>query len=201
MAVVVVVAAAGAFFFRSQLNSVFNPGPKAPVVATSTDPLASWQSYATTTYSVKYPPAYAANAAYAYDQFGQAKLIHGVSFTIPAVVATGTNLSADTRISVEQLPRAKVCSGDIYLKDDVQAVLVSEGGVEYSVASTSGAGAGNRYEEVVYAIASSSPCTAVRYFIHSTSIENYPAGTVREFNRSALISEFNQIRDSLEVLR
>jgi hypothetical protein len=179
---------------------MFNPAP-APVVNTTTDPLAGWQSFSTTTYSFKYPQGYTLNSAYAYDQFGQAKLIHGVSVTVPATVATGTNLSADTRVSVEQLPRAKVCSGDIYIKNDVPATKVTEGGIEYSVASTSGAAAGNRYEEIVYAVSSSTPCTAVRYLLHSTAIGNYPEGTVREFDRAALMSEFDKIRATLQVLR
>ncbi len=201
LTVVVVVGAVGAFFFRGQLRVMLGNATPVPVVATSTDPIATWQSYSTTTYSLKYPAGYTQNAEYAYDQFGQAKLIHGVSFTVPAAMATGTNLSSDTRISVEQLPRAKVCSGDIYIKDDVRATKQTIHGIEYSVASTSGAGAGNFYEEVVYAISSSTPCTAVRYLIHSTNINNYPVGAVREFDRAALLMEFDQVRDSLQVLR
>jgi len=45
--------------------------------------------------------------------------------------------------------------------------------------------AGNRYEEQVWALKDSSPCFAVRYFIHSTVVENYPEGTVIEFDKPA----------------
>lgn len=201
LAIVVVLAAVAAFFFRGNLRALFNSEPQTPVVATSTDPLASWATYSTSTYSVKYPSGYLLNPNYAYDQFGQAKLIHGISFSVPEAMATGTNLSADTHVSVEQLPRARVCSGDIYIKADVSATKVTgPNGIEYSVASTTGAGAGNFYEEIVFAVSSSTPCTAVRYLIHSTNIGNYPEGTVREFDRAALLGEFDQIRDSLQVL-
>ncbi len=147
--------------------------------------------------ALSYPSNYTVNGSYAYDQFGQEKLIHGVSFTVPASMTTGTNLSGDTKISIEQLPRAVRCTGDIFLLDDVKAVTIQEATTTYSVASTTGAAAGNRYEEVVYAIAGSKPCTAVRYFVRYSSIENYPEGTVAVFDRAALISSFDTIRRSL----
>ncbi len=197
--VLIVIAAIAAFIFRGQLKAVFSSGPTAPIVATSTDPLASWQTYATTTFGFKYPMGYTLNASYTNDKVSPGKLIHGVSVTVPATVATGTNLSADSYFAVEQLPRANKCTGDIYLSANVQAVNQTIGGVEYSVASSSGAAAGNRYEEVVYAVASSSPCTAVRYYVHSTAIGNYPEGTVREFDRAALLSEFDKIRGTLQL--
>ena len=64
---------------------------------------------------------------------------------------------------------------------------------------TTGAGAGNRYFETVYAISGSSPCFAVRYFIHYSVIENYPAGTVQQFNEPALVSQFDSIRRTLTI--
>ncbi len=168
------------------------PQPSAPVVVEETR-----NTYATSTYSVKYPGNFILNAPFAYGAFGPKKPIYGVKFIIPSTVATGTNLSADSGVSVEQLPRAKNCTGDIYLLASVTAYEVIENGTEYSFASSTGAAAGNLYEEQVYALATSSPCTAVRYFIHSTNIGNYPAGMVREFDRAALLSTFDKIRQSL----
>ncbi len=155
-------------------------------------------AYASSTMGVtiKYPKSYTLDAAYQYVGFPN-KPISGVKIVIPTTMATGTNLSTDTGISVEQLPRARNCSADIYITDDVRATEVTEDGVVYSVASTSGAGAGNFYEETVYAIPDSKPCTALRYFIHSTNIGNYPEGTVREFDKAALIAAFDKIRQSL----
>jgi hypothetical protein len=75
-----------------------------------------------------------------------------------------------------------------------------DGSVSYSLATTSGAGAGNFYEEWVFALASSSPCTAVRYFIHSGNIGNYPTGAVTEFDHAALIKDFDSIRRSLTLI-
>lgn len=67
----------------------------------------------------------------------------------------------------------------------------------FNVASSTGAGAGNRYEEIVYAIPGTNPCQAVRYFIHYSFFENYPVGTVREFDKKTIVTQFDQIRRTL----
>ena len=178
---------------------VLRPGTaSAPTDGVATQTQVATSSYTGTTFSIAYPADYTLNATYAYDAFGPKKLIQGVKFTVPPSMATGTNLSAsDTGASVEQLPRAKNCTGDIYIQDNVKAQEVTDNGVAYSVATTSGAGAGNFYEEQVYALVGSSPCTAVRYFIHSGNIGNYEPGAVTEFDRNALLTAFDTIRRSL----
>lgn len=125
--------------------------------------------------------------------------IAGVKFTIPAVLTQGTNLSKDTYLSVEHIMNAKKCSADMFLEDSSSPVTVKEKGVTYSVASSTGAGAGNRYEETVYATSGKNRCVAVRYFIHYTAIANYPAGTRKEFDRKALESMFTSILATLTV--
>jgi len=188
LVVIIVIAVAGFYAWR-----IFGPTPTlAPVVVADTQ-----STYTTSTYSVKYPSDFVLNAQYAYDLFGPNKLINGVKVTIPSAMATGTNLSADTYLSIEQLPRAKKCTGDIYLTASVVARTITEGGVDYSFASSTGAAAGNRYEEQVYALATSSPCTAVRYYIHSSGIENFVEGAVQEFDKEALLTSFDKIRQSL----
>ena len=178
---------------------VLRPGTaSAPAGGETAQAQVATSSYTGTTFSIEYPADYTLNASYAYDAFGPKKLIQGVKFVIPGSITTGTNLSAsDTGVSVESLPRAKNCTGDIYIQDNVKAQEVTEGGVVYSVATTSGAGAGNFYEEQVFALVGSSPCTAVRYFIHSGNIGNYEPGTAVEFNRDALLASFDAIRRSL----
>ena len=116
-------------------------------------------------------------------------------------MATGTNLSADSYVSVEWLPRAKNCTGDIYLAANVKPQEVVDNRVTYSLASSSGAAAGNRYEEWVYALSGSQPCLAVRYFIHSTNIANFDPGAVKEFDRAALVKQFDKIRKTLVIGR
>lgn len=155
-------------------------------------------TYATTTFSLIYPQNFSANELYQYEGVPK-KPIDGVSFSVPLTMATGTTLSSDSYVSVEWLPRAQKCTGDIYIPANVKASAVTTNGVTYSVATTSGVAAGNLYEEQVFAYPSSSPCTAVRYFIHSTNIGNYDPGAVREFDRNALLDAFDAIRDSLRL--
>ena len=123
----------------------------------------------------------------------------GVKFTIPATIATGTNLSVDSFISVEKLAVTK-CTGSSFGDNfGTSTTQTSIEGREYSVASTSDAGAGNRYEETIFALPGTSPCVAVRYFIHYTVLENYASGSVKAFDKTSLLSIFDQIRQSLVV--
>lgn len=147
-------------------------------------------------FAVQYPQTYTAEE-YTYQALGPGKEIAGVKFTIPASMTDGTNLSSDSYISVEQIPNTKDCSASLFVDNPEITGLVTEHAVEYSFAKGGGAGAGNLYDETVYAISSSMPCTAVRYFIHSTQIANYPAGTRKEFDKNTLIAQFDAIRSRL----
>ncbi len=150
-------------------------------------------------FSLRLPRGYTADQSYVSTNRATSLDLPGVFFAIPEWMAAGTNLSADSGLSVEQLRGAESCEASEFL-DASRATQVSDAGVEYSFASTTGAGAGNRYEEWVYALPDSVPCTLVRYYLHSTVVENYPPGTVRRFDPTELIAEFDQIRRSLIVV-
>lgn len=149
-------------------------------------------------FSLRYPAGYIVDESYRYQEFGPGKDIYGVKFTIPPAIDNITNLSEDSYISVELLPSTQTCTANLFL-DDLYATSknVTNDGIEYSVASSTGAAAGNRYEETVYAIPGTNPCVAVRYFIHYGVLENYPAGSVQAFDRQALLDQFDQIRRTL----
>jgi hypothetical protein len=192
--VVVVLLAAGLFIWQKGSSQAVTPvaPPPTPPAAPIT------HTYATSTFSITYPDGYTVDEAYAYQGVPN-KPIPGVKFVIPGTMATGTNLSPDSGVSIESLPRAKACTADIYIYQNVKAHDVTVGSTTWSVASTSDAGAGNFYEEQVYALKNSKPCTAVRYLIHSTNIANYPTGTVTEFDKNTLLQSFDSIRDTLSV--
>jgi len=149
-------------------------------------------------FSVRAPRGYVHDNAYQY-QMTPEEAIDGVKFTIPPTLAAGTNLAQDTYLSIEYLPGVDNCTADLFLYDNVSSKEVTENGVTYSMASSTGAGAGNRYEETIYAIPGSNPCTAVRYFIHYGVIENYTTGAAREFNEKALLAQFDSIRRTLTL--
>ena len=154
----------------------------------------------TNNFTLRYPTGYMVEDSYSYELLGPNRGIAGVQFTIPASMATGTNLSSDSYISVEHLS-VPHCSPAHFLpiRRDTQMVTVNDGNFTYLSASTTDAGAGNRYEEYVYAIEGANPCLAIRYFIHYSVFENYPVDTVTEFDRSALLGQFDAIRGSLII--
>ncbi|MDB5244248.1 MAG: Protein of unknown function periplasmic [Parcubacteria group bacterium] len=153
-------------------------------------------------FSIRTPKGYTIDAAYQY-QFGEKKTIAGVKFTVPSAVAAGTNLGSNSYISVESIPQAKDCSATAFLPSAASkgssVYSLPDGNFTYSVATSSGAGAGNRYDELVFAIPGTNPCIAVRYWVHYSVFENYPAGTVKRFDEVALLNEFDTIRRSLVI--
>lgn len=156
-------------------------------------------SHSSGDFSLRLPTGYTTDESYKYQALGPGKDINGVKFTIPGSLAKGTNLSGDSYISVEEIPNVKNCSADRFLENAVNVQTVNENNTIYSVASSTGAAAGNRYEETVYAITGTNPCIAVRYFIHYGVIENYSAGGVKEFNKPVLLKQFDAIRRTLFV--
>jgi len=155
----------------------------------------------TTGFSIRYPINYSINTSYKYQALGPGKDISGVKFTIPVSIATGTNLSSfDTGVSVEIIPAVQECKAGLFLGDNTNVQTVTDNDIEYSFASTTQGAAGNRYEEDVFAIPGTNPCIAIRYFIHSTNIDNYPEGTILEFDRNALMEQFDNIRKSLTIM-
>lgn len=152
-------------------------------------------------FSIRTPEGYVPDESYRYQSLGPGKDISGIKFTIPSLLATGTNLSEDSYISVEELPKITDCSASLFLDQRARVGTTSDADTTYSVAFTAGAAAGNRYNETVYALPGTNPCIAVRYFIHYGVIQNYPAGTVREFDEPALIAQFDAIRRTLIIMQ
>jgi len=152
-------------------------------------------------YRISYPEGYTAEQ-YVYQALGPERTINGTRFIVPPSITSGTNLSQDSYISVEPLAGAiNSCSAGIYLGEGFSHEgFVDVGAHRYSVASSMEAAAGNRYEERVYATPTDGGCIAVRYFIHYGAIENYPKGAVNNFDRQALLRQFDIIRESLEIL-
>ena len=153
-------------------------------------------------FSIRYPQSYTVDSNYVYQEMGPGKDIHGVKLTIDPAIATGTNLGTDSYVSVEQMAIASTskCTASKFL-DNATASILNDGTTQYSYASSTGAGAGNRYESQVFALPGTNPCLAVRYFIHYGVIENYPAGLVQQFNHDALTAQFDAIRKTLTIVQ
>ena len=149
-------------------------------------------------FSLRYPAGFEVVADHVYQALGPGHDIHGVALRIDPALARGTNLAPDSYVAVERLlGDDDNCAAARFLDHAAPATVVTDSGVTYSYAQATGAGAGNRYEEHVYTIPGTSPCLAVRYFIHFTLLENYPEGTVRAFDHDALLATFDAMRRSL----
>ena len=73
---------------------------------------------------------------------------------------------------------------------------VSINGYTFTEASFTEGAAGNRYEQIAYRTVAQDKCFEVIYLIHSTAIGNYPAGTVKEFDRTDLLARFEAVLNS-----
>ena len=136
--------------------------------------------------------------SYAYEIWAK-KLIQGVKFTVPASMATGTNLSADSYVSVEWLPRAKSCTGDIYLQATVKAGDVTEGGSIIFARDFNRRRSGQSIRGVGLCRCLQAPLhrSALLHPFHQSRTS--PLGAVLEFNKKTLLAEFDKIRASLEL--
>ncbi|HKK28456.1 MAG TPA: MliC family protein [Gemmatimonadota bacterium] len=150
-------------------------------------------------FSIRYPAGWAVDSTYRYRALGPGRSIAGVAFTVPGRLARGTNLSPDTRLTVEELPVDGECSADDFLAKGAGVTVDTLDGTAYSLGRLSDAGAGNRYRETVFALPGTRPCLAVRYFLHWTVLENYPPGAVAAFHEDSLIGRFDAMRRTLAV--
>ena len=150
-------------------------------------------------YTISYPTDWTIDPTYTNTSPNPAvPAAKGVRFGVPVTMTAGTNLSLnDTGLSVESIEEVAECSANTFTSSTITPTTTTIDGTEYSFATTSDAGAGNFYEEHIYALADSQPCTAIRYLIHSSNIANYEPGTKTEFNRPALLQKFDAMRDSL----
>jgi hypothetical protein len=165
---------------------------------------AGWLNYADSKvgFSIYYPDGWMLDAQHDYQALGPGKDIHGVAFTVPAALAKGTNLSTDSYVAVESLPSSGGCTADRFL-DDAAATphTIAQNGLTFSVADGQDAGAGNAYEEHIYATQSANACIAIRYFIHSANIANFDPGTVKAFDHAGLIATMDKMRASFRLTR
>ncbi len=208
--VVIIILALGAWYFFGMKDKTETPTDTNGTATSTNTTLPQAYSSAGEGFSIRLPAGYTVDESHVY-QATPTKKFAGVKFTIPLAMATGTNLGRDTYISVERLATTSIastasstaatCTGSKFFDGTHANQTITQNGVTYSVASSSGAGAGNRYEETVYALANSNPCVAVRYFIHYSVFENYPAGSIVEFNKQAILDQFDQIRKTLVVLK
>ena len=163
----------------------------------------AWPVYrnAKSGYAISYPRGWRVDTSHDYQALGPGKDIYGTAFVVSPGTTAGTNLSNDSYLAVESLPGTAACTADEFLDDADQAGVHTEtdNGIAWSVEHGNDAGAGNFYDETVYALRGPHSCLAIRYFIHSTNIANYTPGTVTEFDKTKLLTTFDRMRASFRL--
>lgn len=160
----------------------------------------NWKKYSNDTYtfSIEYPIDFIQNENYIYQALGPGKDIKGVAFTISEAHNKGTNLSSDSYFSVEQLPGDQECTARNFISNPLTENTVEENGRTYSVVTGGDAAAGNRYEDTVFATKINSICYGLRLMVHTTVIENYEPGTIKEYDRQKLVTLYNRFRSTFK---
>ena len=175
---VIVALVLGGSWLTTRINSVSHEAPRD-----------GWKLHTALDFTIEYPPEYVMESD-----------VQKVSFTVGTSTREGTNLSSDTKLSVESVVAEGTCNAEQFIDTPASSTLVTDQGVAYSFVTVSDAGAGNRYEEIVYVPVDSTPCRVIRYFIHSTAVENYDPGTIEAFDHAALIATFDRMRRSITEL-
>ena len=152
-------------------------------------------------FTFRYPNDYPLNSNYRYYALKNNSNARGVKVFVSDAITTSTNLAADSGVSIESVtidPASSTpCAVNMFLDAPATSTRMIENGVRYSVATTTDAAAGNRYEETVWLISGTNPCIAIRYFIHYTNRSNFGSESIAEFDRQTLLNVFNKIRWSL----
>jgi hypothetical protein len=149
-------------------------------------------------WSIAYPPGAHVDTAYVNETTGPDHPIRGVAFRVPQRFTRGTNLGDDSALSVEHLPGIN-CKPSQFVDPAEDARVIGADGRRYRTAHSDDAGAGNRYETTIFVV--DGTCTAVRYFLHYSAIENYDPDTVKAFDRKAVLAQFDRMRASLKMAR
>lgn len=195
--IIVLVVVGGGYLAWKALSGA--EAPEETPTPLPESPVTQDTQYASSTmkFSLSYPQGFTLQETYAYTRVSPTKPINGVKFLVPTALSQGTNLAADSGVSVEELPRANSCTGDIFLKANVKAQSVT-GVVSFSVATSSDTMGTDTFEEAVFAVTGSKPCIAMRYFLHTSSATDTATSTPA-FDRAAVIAAFDSIRNSLSV--
>jgi hypothetical protein len=72
-------------------------------------------------------------------------------------------------------------------------------GYTFVHSTSTGAGAGNYYEQEVYRMVKKKACYEVIYYIHYTNIGNYTPGTVTEYDSAALMQELLSVFSTFTI--
>jgi hypothetical protein len=203
--VVVIVVVAG-WYIWSNANSAVTP----PVGTTATStPIADIipgvpnQTYtnADLGFSIEYPATASTtgNFSSGYLPVTQTPVI---AFEVPQSMFQGTNLveagvyvgATSTDIGVAN------CTIPSEDNDETATSSVVIGGQQFAVFTSSGVGAGNLYQQKTYRTVQNGNCLEFTELLHSGNIQNYPTGSVTQFDQAEFSDILNGIVQTFQPI-
>lgn len=154
------------------------------------------------TFSFAYPTNFdiaAADASYTQSWAVQATTTGLVLATIhvPKTVQPGTNFGDATfTVGTSADPSAAALCDKNPGGSRGTATTTEVGGMTMTKLSFSDAAAGNRYDTTSYRFVKNNQCYAVEYTIHYGVFQNYPKGTVTEFDEAGLAASLDEMVQS-----
>jgi len=161
---------------------------------------AGWHSYSSPTlgYSIAYPAdwTFEEDGAYSFSN----PTLKGIAIRIPGRMTNGTNLSPNTRLSVETLPGSNCTPAQFASKtaDPIEGVhSLKADGRSYTAAVSDDPYPGHDDKSYLFVIKGT--CMAVRYLVVASDLGAYDPGTVRAFDNRKLMAQFDGIRATLTL--
>jgi len=164
--------------------------------------------FASGAFSIRYPSNYSIDTNYKheknresrrnreYEKNKEKRDFVGVKFHISS--PENTNLLTETGVSIEQIHDFDRCTTELFMEaNDIDKI--KDNGITYLTDFAKDFDIlGRRYEEKIWVIYKSDPCTAIRYFTYYTSMSRFDSGDkIHEFDRALLNKTFDEIRRSL----
>lgn len=125
------------------------------------------------------------------------------TITVPREYQLGTNFSdAKFTVNASAIPsNVANCLVSPVTSQSSSPVRVAIGGVAFTKIVYSDAAAGNRYDTTSYRTVRNKQCYAVEHTIHYGAIQNYPPGTVKEFDEALVERALDEVAQSFEFLK
>ena len=159
------------------------------------------------TFSFIFPKAFSVSGAdIGYSQsWAQGATTTGLELArvdVPQSYESGTNFgNAWFTVGVSSQPSAvATCLVDTSGMSPDTTMRVTINGVSFTKMTFTGAGAGQRYDTTSYRTMHAGMCYAIEYTIHYGVLQNYPKGTVAQFNEQKIDSALNQVAQSFRFL-
>jgi hypothetical protein len=161
---------------------------------------AGWHTYSDPKlgYAVSYPPdwKFEKDGAYSFSN----PTLKGIAIHVPVRMTDGTNLSENSRFSVETLPGSNCTPAQFASKsaDPIEGVhSLKADGRSYTAALSDDPYPGHDDKSYLFVIKGT--CIAVRYLVVASDLGAYDPGTVRAFDNKKLMALFDSIRATLTL--